>query len=391
MAPNSPFYWLVQLLALICFSSAFTTLSDSSLSAIPDPGNDFNIKDGKLLSPLLRTRVPGTEGNIAAQNHFADFFKNDLPQWKVSYQNSSQKIPVMNNDVYPFTNLIVTRDPPWSSPGEVGYLTLVAHFDSLWTPEGFIGAIDSAAPCAMLMHAARSLDSMLTRKWDSMNQVGKEEEGYDGGIEGHKGIQILFLDGEEAFGQWSSTDSVYGARALAEEMEQTVHAAMSTYHNALSSISLFVLLDLLGAKGPSIPSYFKTTHWAYQRLATLEKRLRDAGKLKSTGRSWFPDVDKDDNGIWMGGRVGDDHVPFMARGVEVLHLIPSPFPDQWHSISDDGEHLDMDACADWAILTTAFAAEWMDLEGFGGDVPPPSAQRRARGIHDEKVTSKTEL
>lgn len=382
-------HWLVQLLALAFLSTAFTTLSDSSLAAIPGPGNDFDIKDGKLLSPLLRTRVPGTEGNTAAQNHFADFFSANLPQWKVSFQNSTQTIPVMNNKEFPFTNLIITRDPPWSTPGEVGYLTLVAHFDSLWTPEGFIGAIDSAAPCAMLMHAARSLDSMLTRKWDAMKSVGVENEDYDGGIEGHKGIQILFLDGEEAFGHWSSTDSVYGARSLAEEMEQTVHTALSTYHNALSSISLFVLLDLLGAKDPNVPSYFKTTHWAYQHMATLEQRLRDTGKFKSKGRSWFPDIEKDDHGLWMGGRIEDDHIPFMARGVDVLHMIPAPFPDQWHKIWDDGEHLDLDTCADWAVLTTAFAAEWMDLEGYVDGAS--STHRKALRGRQETVTSKTEL
>ena len=62
--------------------------------------------------------------------------------------------------------------------------------------------------------------------------------------------------------------------------------------------------------------------------------------------------------------IEDDHVPFMARGVEVLHLIPMPFPVVWHEIGDDGEHLDLDTCGDWAVLVTAFMAEWMELEGF---------------------------
>ena len=390
MAPKPLFSWLVQLLALASLITALTTLSDSSLSALPSPGDDFNIKDGKLLSPLLRTRVPGTEGSAAAQNHFASFFKTSLPQWKISFQNSSQAVPAMDNKVYPFVNFIATRDPPWSQPGEVGYLTLVAHYDSLWEPEGFIGAIDSAAPCAMIMHAARSLDAMMTRKWDAMTHIGPEEEDYAGGgggaggIEGHKGIQILFLDGEEAFGTWSSTDSVYGARSLAQEMEAAVHPAMSTYRNALESIELFLLLDLLGAKDPNVPSYFKTTHWAYRRMAELETRLRGLGKFGSKGREWFRDRDKDGHGLWLGGRIEDDHLPFMARGVDVLHMIPSPFPAQWHKSWDDAEHLDMDTCADWAVLTTAFAAEWMDLEGH-------VEERRERKRDERVVTSKTEL
>lgn len=66
----------------------------------------------------------------------------------------------------------------------------------------------------------------------------------------------------------------------------------------------------------------------------------------------------------MGGFVQDDHVPFMARGVEILHVIPTPFPRVWHEITDDGEHLDMDTVEDWTKIVTAFAAEWMELEGF---------------------------
>ena len=172
--------------------------------------------------------------------------------------------------------------------------------------------------------------------------------------------------------------------SLAQEMEASVHPAMSTYRNALEGISLFVLLDLLGAKDPNVPSYFKTTHWAYQRLAELEKRLRGLGKFTSKGREWFPDTDKNNDGLWLGGRIEDDHLPFMARGVEVLHLIPSPFPSQWHKSWDDAEHLDLDTCVDWAVLMTAFAAEWMDLEGH-------VEQKRGLKRDETTVTSKTEL
>jgi glutaminyl-peptide cyclotransferase len=67
-----------------------------------------------------------------------------------------------------------------------------------------------------------------------------------------------------------------------------------------------------------------------------------------------------------GGYVLDDHVPFLQRGVEVLHLIPAPFPRVWHEIEDDGAHLDGDTVEDWARIVAVFAAEWMELEGFLG-------------------------
>ena len=374
--------YALRTLIFVSLSAAYTRLPDEALKAIPRPGDDFNIKDGKLLSPILQPRVPGGPGSTAVLNHFAQFFGSELSEWTVTYQNSTSKVAVLGNKELPFVNMIATRDPPWSNPGEVGYLTLVAHYDSLMKPEGFLGAIDSAAPCAMLMHTAKSLEDALTKKWAGMVEAGDHE------FEEHKGIQIIFLDGEEAFDTWSDTDSIYGAKSLAAEMESTYHPALSTYHNALSTIHLFVLLDLLGSRNPKVPSYFKITHWAYKKMADLEKRLRDHSLMGSSGSTWFYDVDKS-NDRWMGGMIGDDHVPFMARGVDVLHLIPSPFPPVWHKMSDDGEHLDMDTTEDWAVLVTAFAAEWMDLGDYMG---VESNHNRARNDNKvEKIISKTEL
>jgi hypothetical protein len=166
---------------------------------------------------------------------------------------------------------------------------------------------------------------------------------------------------------------------------------MSTYRTPLDSIDLFVLLDLLGSATPRIPSYFKTTHWAYLHLATLETRLRSLKLFKATqGPNWFSDSKKDPNtGSFMGGLIGDDHLPFLARGVEVLHLIPSPFPSVWHTMRDDGEHLHMETVGDWAVLGAGFVAEWMDLEGYL-EVRPgvaPVLDRRRDGEEVKSVRS----
>ncbi len=40
----------------------------------------------------------------------------------------------------------------------------------------------------------------------------------------------------------------------------------------------------------------------------------------------------------------DDHEPFLERGVDqILHLIPTPFPRNWHTLKDDGSNLDFDS------------------------------------------------
>lgn len=187
----------------------------------------------------------------------------------------------------------------------------------------------------------------------------------------------------------------YYFRALAADWEHSFHPAMSTYRNPLDSISLFVLLDLLGASSPRVPSYFKTTHWAYKHMATLEHRLRDLGLFKSSPNhasrmakrenkkpraepKFLIDESKADN-AFLGGYIEDDHVPFMARGVDILHIIPSPFPKVWHEIEDDGEHLDMDTVEDWTRLVTAFVGEWMELEGFF------DLKTRKRAVYEDKT------
>jgi len=138
---------------------------------------------------------------------------------------------------------------------------------------------------------------------------------------------------------------------------------MSAFKNPLRQISLFVLLDLLGSAEPEIPSYFQSTHWAYQKMATVESRLRSLGHLETQPtKPFLSEAGKKASEFAGRGFVGDDHVPFMARGAEVLHLIPSPFPRVWHTKDDDGEHLDLATVRDWAKIVTAFTLEWMDVQ-----------------------------
>jgi glutaminyl-peptide cyclotransferase len=185
----------------------YTTLSDHFMKLVPSGGDDFNIDNGKLLAPILIPRVPGTPGQVAAQQHFVNFFRNELPSWSIEWFNSTGKTPVTGDRQIPFQNLLFKREPPWVHEGQSNLLTLVAHYDSKITPEGFIGATDSAVPCAILMHVARSIDHFITQMHDEMNALGE-----GGTVPMDMGVQILLLDGEEAFLQWTATDSLYGAR-----------------------------------------------------------------------------------------------------------------------------------------------------------------------------------
>jgi hypothetical protein len=139
---------------------------------------------------------------------------------------------------------------------------------------------------------------------------------------------------------------------------------------------MFVLFDLLGAPNPTIPSYFSTTHWAYRGMASIESRMRALGLLESAPpRPFLPQGDILSLAT-QGGGISDDHLPFMFRGVPILHVIPSPFPKVWHTSDDDAAHLDMPTVRDWARIVTAFAMEWLDMMEVWDE---PGKEKRVRG------------
>jgi glutaminyl-peptide cyclotransferase len=57
------------------------------------------------------------------------------------------------------------------------------------------------------MHVAKAIDKYITQMHDAMVALGGGST-----VEMDMGVQILLLDGEEAFVQWTDTDSLYGSR-----------------------------------------------------------------------------------------------------------------------------------------------------------------------------------
>jgi glutaminyl-peptide cyclotransferase len=107
--------------------------------------------------------------------------------------------------------------------------------------------------------------------------------------------------------------------------------------NLISPIEHLILLDLLGAPSPSVRSYFPDTGWLFDGMIAAESRLYQAGVideydeqgLQKPLRSFFiPRTGSDINYGW----IGDDHQPFLNKGVSVLHIIAQPFPRVWHQL-----------------------------------------------------------
>ena len=106
MPPGIVSLWLCLLVMLLACVEAYEEISDKTLTGLPRPNNDFDIHNGALLSPILRTRVPGTPGSTAVLNHFADFFRTTLPRWTIEVQNSTAKTPLSKGKEVPFLSLI---------------------------------------------------------------------------------------------------------------------------------------------------------------------------------------------------------------------------------------------------------------------------------------------
>jgi glutaminyl-peptide cyclotransferase len=159
-------------------------------------------ENGRLLSPILKPRVPGSEGHAAVQQHFVGFFATELPAWTLEWHNSTAIVAGLE---VPIASLVFRREPPWTRLGQANWLTLAAHYDSKILPHGYVGATDGAVPCAVLMHVARSIDRYVTQMHDEMAELGE-----GGTVEMDMGVQIVLLDGKEAFDQKGA--ALYGSR-----------------------------------------------------------------------------------------------------------------------------------------------------------------------------------
>lgn len=287
------------------------------------------------LQPMLIERYPGTLGSQIVQKLITNQLSELDAGWTVDLDSFHSRTP--HGSVY-FTNIIATLDP--MAPRR---LVIACHYDSKYFPRdqlgrSFVGAIDSAVPCSIILEVVSALDKELLSLKEQNAQVT---------------LQLLFLDGEEAFEQWTATDSLYGARHLAERMAQTQHIHGGT---EIQAINLFILLDLLGASQTLILSHFPQTSFWFDQLITIEKRLHKMGLLHfhQTEQIYFSQDSSYMN-------VDDDHVPFLRRGVPILHLIATPFPQVWHTMDDTEENLDPPTVENLCRILTVFVAEYLRI------------------------------
>jgi Zn-dependent M28 family amino/carboxypeptidase len=124
-------------------------------------------------------------------------------------------------------------------------------------------------------------------------------------------VRLIFFDGEEAFEQWSETDSLYGSRHLA--------AKWST-EGVLPRIGAFLLVDMIGDADLDLLRDTNSTPWLRDQVWNVARRLGYSRHF----------LDRD-------AAYEDDHVPFVRVGVPAVDLIDynyGPGNRYWHSPED---------------------------------------------------------
>ncbi|XP_072705004.1 glutaminyl-peptide cyclotransferase-like protein isoform X6 [Ciconia boyciana] len=142
--------------------SSPSPLSEPALRALLGRLDPTRLRD-TFLRPLLRERVPGGAGSRAARQHIVGHLSALGAAWHLELDTFEAVTP---RGLVTFTNVVATVAP--AAPRR---LVLACHYDTKVLPPGpgqqlFLGATDSAVPCAILLELAAALDRPLLRTKD---------------------------------------------------------------------------------------------------------------------------------------------------------------------------------------------------------------------------------
>lgn len=257
-----------------------------SLGCASSPRPDVLAIDGmKALEHVrwqvsLGPRPPGSE----ALEKCREYLKQHLQEfgYQVEEDAFDARTPYGSKKM---VNLIARK-----GEGKGGAIALASHYDTKYMEgKNFVGANDGGSSTGLLLELARVLASR------------------DDPLE----YWFVFLDGEEAFIEWSTFDSTYGSRHLAKRWKQDGTA---------SRVRALVLLDMVGDRDLDIMKERNSTPWLSELVwaAAGEAGLRG---IFSSAESY----------------VEDDHIPFLDAGIACVDLIDlnyGPGNSYWHTEAD---------------------------------------------------------
>lgn len=225
-------------------------------------------------------RYIGSENHKKLERYIFDHLKGDqIEDDAFTAETIEGKFPVRN---------IIAKFPGTKD----GIIVIMGHYDTVYPlrNSGFVGANDGGSSTAILLEYAN--------QWR-----GKKRNGYS--------VWLVWTDGEEAVRKWSDTDSVYGARHLAEKWEKD---------GTLKKIKALMVMDMIGDADLDITRNTKGASW-------LLDLIYSAAEREGYQSHFFVQE----------GPIEDDHIPFFNRGVPCADIIDFDFGYNnvfWHSPQD---------------------------------------------------------
>jgi glutaminyl-peptide cyclotransferase len=173
-------------------------------------------------------------------------------------------------------------------PGSSGKaIVITGHYDTKRIPMvRFVGANDGGSSTGFLLEFARAVSAMKHRD----------------------DIYIVFLDGEEAVGKWTDTDSRYGSRHL---------AAKWLSDGTVPNIQALINVDMIGDKNLDVLDDGNSSQALRDQVKQIAGRLSYSKYFRSET-----------------GGIDDDHIPFVNAGVNAIDLIDfdfGPGNSYWHT------------------------------------------------------------
>ena len=192
-------------------------------------------------------------------------------------------------------------------------IALATHYDTkLMEGMDFVGANDAGSSTGLLIELARVLASS----------------------NGPFDYWFVFLDGEEAFVEWSTFDSTYGSRHLANRWKA---------EGIAPKIRALILLDMIGDKDLDI--FYETN--STKSLMNLVRDTAAKIGLKSIMSSYETAVE-------------DDHLPFLDVGipsVDIIDLNYGPANSYHHTLEDTLDKISPESLEKTGKLVLAVLAE----------------------------------
>ena len=234
-------------------------------------------------------RYMGSENHKKLERYILDHLKGDQVEDDAFTADTVEgKFPVRN---------IIAKFPGTKD----GIIVILGHYDTVYPlrNSGFVGANDGGSSTAILLEYANQLRG---------GGAGKKRDGYS--------VWLVWTDGEEAVRQWTDTDSVYGARHLAEKWEKD---------GTLKKIKALMVMDMIGDADLDIARNTKGAPWLLDLIYAAAER----GGYQSHFYA-------------QQGPIEDDHVPFVNRGVPSADVIDLDYGYNnvfWHSPQDTMDKL----------------------------------------------------